>query len=166
MPEISNVLKQKLKHKGFYDFQAFYDFCFEWFKEEGYLLKEELYKEKITPIGKEIEMKWVAIKKISDYFMNYIKVDWLIIGLQDAEVEIDGKKQKTNKAEMKLTFTADLVKDYERRWEDKPFWKFFRGVYDKYIIRTTAEEYEDRLMDKTVELINDIKGFLVLTGKR
>jgi len=41
-----------------------------------------------------------------------------------------------------------------------------RGVYDKYIVRTTIDEYEDRLKDVVVEYSEQIKSFLRLEGKR
>ena len=83
----------------------------------------------------------------------------------DAEIERDGKKEKTNKGEVKMEFIVDLVKDYEEKWEDEPLWKFLRGIYEKYIIKTTSDEYEDRLEEDALEYIDQIKAFLQLGGK-
>jgi len=142
-----------------------YNFCFNWLKDEGYKLKEEEYTEKITSFGKEIILKWEASKKITDYFKHVIKVEWHILGMKDAEVEQDGKKVSTNKGEVKITIKATLVRDYEERWEDRPFYKFLRGVYEKYIIRETREEYESDLENKAKEYIKEIKAFLNLAGR-
>ncbi len=166
MPEKSNVLDEKLKHKGYFNYTDTYNFCYNWLKDQGYLVLEEDYTEKLTSFGKEIQITWTAKKKVSDYFANSISVKWHILGMNDAEVEINGKKEKTNKGEVKITVTADLVRDYERRWEDKPFWKMMRGVYDKYVIRTTIDLYEDRLQEKAEKFINDLKAFLMLEGRQ
>ncbi len=166
MAHKSRVFEYTLKHKGFFNFSDLYNFCFQWLQDEGYSnLVEESYQEKITDIGKEIKIKWTAKKKVTDYFQNIIELNWHIIGLQDAEVERGGKKEKTNKGDLRLDFSADLEKDYEERWSDKPIWKFFRGVYDKYIIRTTIDEYEDRLASKTASFVSDVKAFLQLEGQ-
>ena len=85
--------------------------------------------------------------------------------MKDAEVEQDGKKISTQKGEVAIEFKAELVKDYEERWEDNPFWKFLRGLYEKYIIRTTVDEYEDDLEDDVKEMIKDVKAFLQLGGR-
>lgn len=162
MAQENTILKKKLKHKGFWSFKDFYEFCFGWFQDNGFYLAENEYVEKITPIGKNIEIKWEATKKITDYFQYKIKLAWQISGLVEAEVEEEGKKIKTNKGEIKLTFEAILVKDYESKWEDRPIWKFLRGTYDKYIIRTTSEEQEGKIVDETNELIDQIKAFLNL----
>ena len=144
----SEIYRQTLKKKGFWNYVEFYNFCYEWFGKEGYILIEDQYTEKNTDIGKEIILKWIAYRKVTDYFKFVIKADWHILGMNPAEVERDGKKEKINKGEVKIKVVAELVKDYEDRWEGKPLWKFLRGIYEKYIIRTTVDEYEDRLIEK------------------
>ena len=34
MPEKSNVVKEAMKHKGFFDYSEVYNFCFNWLKDE------------------------------------------------------------------------------------------------------------------------------------
>jgi hypothetical protein len=165
MAEKKEVYNQSIKQKGYWNYTDLYNFCFNWLKDEGYKLKEKEYIEKISSFGKEIILKWEASKKITDYFQHVIKVEWHILGMKDAEVEQDGKKVDTNKGEVKITIKADLVRDYEERWEDRPFYKFLRGIYEKYIIRSTREEYEDDLEDKAKEYIKEIKAFLNLSGR-
>jgi hypothetical protein len=166
MAEKSNVYEQAVKHKGFFNYSDLYNFCYNWFKEEGYKLSEDTYTEKLSGFGKEIQIEWKASKKISDYYKNVIEAKWHILGMNDAEVEIDGKKVKTNKGEVKIKISADLVRDYEENWDKKPMWKFLRGIYDKYIMRTTQDEYEDRLAKKTISFVEDLKSFLNLEGRR
>ncbi|MCK5449810.1 hypothetical protein KAI32_03015 [Candidatus Pacearchaeota archaeon] len=165
MAEKKEVYKQKLKQKGHWNYVELYNFCFEWLKDEGYRVKEKEYTEKSSNFGKEIILIWEASKKVTDYFKNVIEVKWHILGMNDAEVEQDGKKIKTNKGEVGITIKAILVRDYEERWEDRPIWKFLRGVYEKYIIRTTVDEYEDDLEDKAKEYLREIKSFLQIGGR-
>ncbi len=166
MAEKSDVFKEAVKHVGYWTYKELYNFCYNWLKDEGYKVSEDAYTEKITDFGKEIIIEWKAGKKISDYFKHQIGVKWHILGMKDAEVEIDGEKQKTNKGEVKITIDATLVRDYEENWDKSPTWKFLRGIYDKYIIRTTMEEYEDRLRNIAEEYSEQIKAFLRLQGKR
>jgi hypothetical protein len=165
MAEKSEVYKEKLKHKGFFSYSDYYNFCYNWLKDEGYNIAEDEYTEKITGGGKEIQIKWKASKKVSDYVKNELRVEWHILGMSDAEVEVEGKKTKTNKGEVKITLTATIIKDYESRWDETVFLKFLRGVYDRYIIRETVKKYEDRLEDKAKDYIAQMKSFLNLEGK-
>lgn len=166
MPEKKDVFKQQLKQKGFFNYEELYKFCFNWLKEEGYSVSEDKYDEKVSSFGKEIKIKWTAKKNISDYFRNVIELKWHILGLTEAEVEIAGQKQKTNKGEIKIDIKGVLERDYEARWEDKPAWKFLRGIYDKYIIRTTMEQYQEALKNKATSYFEQIKAFMNLEGKQ
>tara|TARA_Y100000310_G_scaffold101376_2_gene99417 strand:- start:1032 stop:1529 length:498 start_codon:yes stop_codon:yes gene_type:complete len=161
----SRVLKQQLKKKGYWNYSELYDFCFDWLKDNGYTISEKEYTEKNPAGGKELKIEWEAKKLVTDYFKNSILLRWHILRMNEAEIERDGVKESTNEGEVKIEFTADLIKDYEERWEDQPFWKFLRGIYDKYIIRTTADEYENRLEEDTLELISQIKAFLQIEGR-
>lgn len=160
MPQKKLVCKEKLTQVGYWDYSEVYTMLYNWLKDHGYNLTEPNYKEKLSGGGKEIIIKWEAKKMITDYFLYEIVLDWHILGMKDAEVEIDGKKVKTNKGELEIAFKGTVVKDYEKRWEDKPVHKFLRGVYENYVIRATIEEYEDDLEAQTKELISDLKAFL------
>jgi len=165
MAEKKEVYKQKLKQKGYWNYADLYSFCFDWLNEEGYNVKEKEYVEKLSSFGKEISLNWEASKSVTDYFKNVIEVKWHILGMKDAEVEQDGKKVSTNKGEVSIVIQATLVRDYEDRWENKPIWKFLRGIYEKYVIRTTVDEYAEDLEDKAKEYLKDIKAFLQISGR-
>lgn len=160
MAQKKQIYKEKLTQIGYWDYNEVYAMLYSWLKDHGYGLFEDSYKEKLSGGGKEIIIKWKADKKITDYFKYVIILEWHILGMKDAEVEIDGKKTKTNKGELEIVFKGTVVKDYEKRWEDKPIHKFMRGLYENYIIRTTVKEYEDDLKDETKEIISDLKAFL------
>lgn len=158
----SNIAKQTIKKKGYWNYTDLYNFCFSWLKDNGYGVKENEYVEKLSDFGKEIQLKWEAGRKVTDYFKFVIKVEWHILGMNDAVIERDGKQEKTNKGEVKISISADLVKDYEDNWDKKPLAKFLRGIYDKYIIRTTIDNYEDTLKDDFKEYVSQVKSFLEL----
>jgi hypothetical protein len=163
--ENSDLFKEKVKHKSFFNYTDLYTFCYNWLKGDGWLVSEEEYLEKFSG-AKEIQVKWKAAKKITDYYRFIIKVKFHILGMTDVEVEENGKKIKTNKGDLTLEFDVSLERDYENNWDKTPFWKFMRGIYDKYIIRATMDEYETRLTEKAESFIEDVKAFLNQEGKR
>jgi len=59
-----------------------------------------------------------------------------------------------------------LERDYEHKWEATAFLRFLRGVYDRYIIKTTIEGYAEDLISDVNEMTNQLKAFLVLEAKR
>jgi len=160
MVQKKEVYKEKLTQVGYWNYEETYIMLYNWLKDNSYDIAENSYKEKLTSGGKEILIEWEATKKVTDYFKYIIKLNWHILTMKDAEVEIDGKKVKTNKGELEIVFKGTIVKDYEQRWEDKPTHKFIRGLYENYVIRTTIKEYEDDLEDDTKDIISDLKAFL------
>lgn len=165
MVEKDKIFDGKIQHTGIFDFRELYRFTYTWLVDEGYLLTEKKYNEKITPGGKEIEIEWEGRKKISDYFRFIIKANWRLVGMVSVEVEENGKKLKMDKAILEIKVTAILEKDYEHRWENNPFTKFLRGLYDRYIIRGRIDQYEGKIFGEADEFIAQIKSFLAIAGK-
>lgn len=165
MAEKDSVFKGKLKQAGIFDFKEFYSFVYDWLKGEGYGVSEKTYSEKVAGDAKDIDVNWEAKKKVSDYFKFVIKVDWKILGMKKVKVKKEDKEVSMNSGLIELKFSSVLVKDYENKWEDHPFWKFMRGIYDRYIIRTRIDSYEGNLGDETDELIAQCKSFLAIEAK-
>jgi cytochrome P450 len=165
MAQKKQVYKEKLKQTGYWKYKDIYDELFHWLKDHNYKIFEELYNEKLLSNGKEVIIKWRAERKITDYFKFQQMLEWHILGMKDAEIEVDGKKVSTQKGEVEIIFKANLIKDYEKRWEDKPFWKFLRSVYEKYVVRETVDEYEDDVEDEAKEMISEFKAFLNIPGR-
>jgi hypothetical protein len=115
MAEKDTKFSGKIKQKGIFDFKKFYNFAYDWLRDEGYKVIEKNYTEEITGDSKKIEIKWVAKKKISDYFQFVIQTDWLVLNLKNVEVQKEGKKVKMNSGEPELKIKGILVKDYENK---------------------------------------------------
>jgi len=167
MVELDPLFVTKIKNKGVFDFKETYNVLYEWLIDEGYDVNEKTYKEVVGAGGaKEIVIDWVAYRKVSDYFRFRIKIEWHILGMTDVEVEIDGVKQKMNKGQFELKAQGILEKDYESRWENKPFIKFLRTMYDRYLITARIENYEGKLIGEVDEFVAQTKAYLALSGKR
>jgi len=165
--EKDSLIKSKVRHVGIFNFKDLYTILYEWLVDESYDMNEKAYKETIgAGGGKDIEIEWDAVKKVSDYFKFNINVKWKVIGMTSVEVEIDGVKQKMNKGDLTLEIKTVLLKDYESRWESKPFFKFLRTLYDRYLIKERISSYEGKLIGEMDELVSQAKSFLALTGKR
>ncbi|MBU0467400.1 MAG: hypothetical protein ABIG37_01280, partial [Nanoarchaeota archaeon] len=166
MVEKDTIFSEKVKHKGLFSFSDVYKFSYNHLIDEGYFVVESNYSEKITPTGKDVDIEWEAKKKISDYFKFTLKIKWQILGMKEVEAEQNGTKVTMNKGSVEIKLKAILEKDYENRWEDRPFFKFLRGIYDKYIIKSRIDEYEGKLFGEGDEFLAQVKSFLALEGKR
>lgn len=164
--ELSLVYEGKVVHAGIFGFKEVYRFLYEWFTGYEYVVIEQKYSEKIKAEGKEIEIIWLCLRKLSDYFRFRVKVRIFITRMTTVEVMQGNVKTTREKGEIEVKFTSYLERDYEHRWEANPVTKFLRGLYDKYIIKSRIELYEDSLASEVDESIAQAKAFLALEGRR
>jgi len=166
MSETSLAFETKIVHSGIFDFKDLYGFLYEWLSNLQYIVIEQKYSEKIKPLGKEVEIAWLCLRKINDYIRYKVKVGIKVLKMVDVEVTEDGVKIKKNKGDVEVKFAGFLERDYENKWEQNPISKFFRGIYDKYLVPTRIEDYEDRLGDELSETSEQFKAYLSLEGRK
>jgi len=152
---------------GVVDFSGIYSFLFEWIKGEDYGIIEDIYTEKVKGEAKDIDIKWTASKKLTDYFKSSLDIKWRILGMKDVEVEIDGKKKNLNKVvELRIDIKGVLEKDYDNKWNKSATTKFFKEIYQKYVIPTRTDKMEDKVEAMVKDFKEEAKAFLELAGRR
>jgi len=167
MAEKDTVLKEVFKHKGIGDIIEFYNFMYRWLGAEDFSITEKQYNEKINGDVKDLEIKWESKKELTDYFRAEIEMVTKVRGMKTIEIEVDGKRLKTNEfQELEITFKAVLVKDYSSKWEHSGLQKFFKELYQKYIIPSRTEAMEIKTMKYVQDLKNDIKKFFDLEARK
>jgi hypothetical protein len=167
MVEKDQIIKEKLDHSGIFDFTELYGFMHTWLKDNLYGVNEERYSEKVSGAARDISFEWKATRQISDYFKIEHTIRVEVVGLTDVEVEIDGKKKKMNKGKIAMEIKGVLIKDPKNTWDEtKPFYRFLREAYDKYIIPARVKAMEDKIEDDVRAFKDEVKAYLELSGKR
>ena len=167
MSEEEQIFSSSVKNTGLFEFPDFYKFCYEWLTQETDLeISEDKYKEKLSGNSKFINIEWTGTKKVTDYFKYKIKVEIIIENMTDVEVAKDGVKMKTNKGAVNVKVKGILVRDYNGKFETTATRKFMRSIYEKWIIASRIEQFEDKLFGKCDEFLSQVKAFLDLEGKR
>ena len=164
MAEKDIIVKEKLKYEGYCSFREIYNYMYSWLKKEECLITEDQYEEKIKGEKKDLEIIWDVSRKLTDYFKLSIKIKIEVKDMEDVEVEIEGKKKKMNQLKLKIEMKGILVKDYTSKWAS-PSGKFFKELYDKFIIPKRTEDMEGKVKDIVQELKEEVKALLELTGK-
>ncbi len=165
MAEKEQVIKEKVEYNGIFDFKGIYGFAHKWLKEESYGVVEEKYSEKVSGNAKDINFEWKCSKKLSDYFKVEVSVKFEISDLSEVEVEIDGKKKKTNKGKISIEAKGILVRDPDSKWEDTQFWRFMRDTYNKYVIPSRVESMQDRVFSDIKSFKDALKSYLEIVGR-
>lgn len=149
----------KIKWVGIIDLSVFYKKLQEWLKIKKYSTLEKKYVERIKPNGKTIEIVWECTRKDVDYFNFIINVEFNFIGVNDAEVERDGKRIKLSKVEAELKISSHILKDPKDNWKTKPY---MRNLYETYIIKHKIEEAKIECYKNTSDFIEEIKNYFAL----
>src|SRR3989344_607486 len=105
-----------LNWKGLFYMDDLYKILKAWLAFQGYgdenkNFKEASYTERIKPNGKQLEVKWLAERNITDYFSIQFTVIIYVIGLNDVEVVEEGRKIKANKGEIEMRISSNLIKN-------------------------------------------------------
>ena len=167
MAEKDVILKENVKYSGYGDFKNLYSYAHDWIKQEGYNLIEEKYVEKVKGSSKDLEIVWKASKPVSDYFKIEMDLKWRVLGLEDVEVEIDGKKKKMNKfIEVGIDIKGTLIKDYQNHWNKSATTKFFKELYNKFVIPSRTQDMQEKVEKAVQDFKEEMKALLELTGKK
>ena len=103
---------------------------------------------------------------MTDYFKFEVKVRFRILGLTNVEISQDGKKIKTNKGSVEMAVKGTLIRDWQGKFETNAIKKFLRSIYEKWVITSRIEQYEDKLVEDCNEFLAQAKAYLDLEGKR
>ncbi|MBS3081905.1 hypothetical protein J4416_03150 [Candidatus Pacearchaeota archaeon] len=167
MAEKDSVIKEKVKYSGYGDFKSLYSYAYDWLKQENYTIVEELYNEKVKGNAKDLELMWRASRDITDYFRVELELKWRILGMEDVEVEVEGKKKKMNKfIEVGIEIKGVLIRDYANQWNKSGTTKFFKEIYNKYVIPGRTQDMKDKIEKDVQDFKEEMKALLDLTGKK
>lgn len=155
------VMKEFLKYSGLFSARDLWKTIDHWFADNGFGDRVELYHdEKVTKTHKDIEVRYMPYKKVSDYVKIEHRMIINIFNLVKKTVEKDGHKLKLDQGDVKIQFDSYIITDYEGRWENRPEFFFIRTLIDKFIFRTYTGKYEAMTKQQVDELKAEIEGFL------
>lgn len=130
---IGNETGNVVLSRGVFAFDYFYYLFFEWFIENGWQTRKEsnfrerLFLQRDTSYGAELWVFWRCRKPSKDKLFYYeCDINMHVVGLQNTEVIVKGKKLKANKgeAEIKYWFRMVMDQDYVKHWTYQHFNKF------------------------------------------
>ncbi len=166
MPEQDQIYSSKISYDGIFNFKEFYKFCYNFLTEQqAFKIDENEYSEKLIGSTKEILVKWTGQKKVTDYFKFEVKIVFRALNMSEVEVNKGGVKLKMNKGKISIAVKANLIRDYEGKFETSSRMKIWRGIYEKWIISQRVKEFEDKLSSSAEGFLEQAKAFLDLEGR-
>lgn len=173
--EAKEVTRYVFLYRDVFSFKLVYEMMRFWFQNKGYsyqgpyevkgsvvdqtspdrIPKEEdfpetTYLHKESDMGTEVWLRWRCQKLLPQdpYWGFEIDLDVHVLGLNPAEVVINGKKIKADKGEIEVTCVATLLQDVRKKVSTHPLLKhFYNFLFNVY--------YGDRITELEVDLEND-----------
>lgn len=149
----------KIKREGIVDFYEVYRSTKKFLEDYGFCKDEqdleEKYIERMKPRGKQLEIAWHGEKKVSSFFKYIIKVRFLVLGMNDVEVQQGNIKRKLQKGSFEIRIDAYI--ETSKSWDSI---SGLKRIYLNIIIPKRLEEYKLDLYDKTYKLQAFIKELM------
>jgi hypothetical protein len=100
----------------------------------------------------------------NNYYRYLLDVFWHIVGAKDVEVMHQGKKFKTNNADLEIVLQSRLESDYKHEdgkgWRDHAILKHFNEAFHKRMFQGKLQMNKHILFRETYRLQEVIKTFL------
>ena len=176
------TVKTRVRYRNEFHMKNFYIMLHNLFIEKGWATRkdpnwpEHYYLNRETQAGKEMWIWW-RFKKIpgddnpgmvghNSYYRYDLDIFWHIMLAKDIEVMKDGKKFKTNTADLELALWSRIEMDYQHEsgkgWRDSPILKHFNDVFHKRMFKADIEKHKHDLYRETYQIQDVIKIFLGL----
>ncbi len=155
MTERNYVERSKIGEEALFDLDGLYKVMYAFFERYGYDWMEKDYHESKKGDNRKINILWWVERKVDDYTKFSMEISFNI----NAK-EIAVKKERRYDGNIGISFDAFLENDYEENWSKSAGFRFFREVYDRFIIRGHFSRLEGDLKDEVHALVNEIKSFL------
>jgi hypothetical protein len=149
-------------YSGRFDYKAFYDFFFNVIKANGYVVTNEAHSQKVRENAEKVKIQWEFERIVDDYTKFTIEVRFLIHDLTQVIVKKEGGEVKLNEGKIDIHIAGSIITDWQKLWEKNFVLEKLRGFYERYLFRSTREQYEVEVYKDVYLIENELKSFLQL----
>ncbi|PLW80514.1 hypothetical protein C0585_02350 [Candidatus Woesearchaeota archaeon] len=152
-------IEQEVHLKNFY--RAFYQFLEDkdYFDIWGGERYETFYDEKFHPNGsREYRIRWRAYNKTSNSnVMQKFVINWLVLGCNDKQKVIDGKKIKIQKAEVEIKCDSYMLVNKDMLKKSRLINQFSNLFFNRWF-HYLYEGYKDEMKKRSKDMEEFLKS--------
>ena len=153
---------QTIAYEGIVDVNKVYSLMESWLNERGWDREDFTHEIKNREDYREIELELKPSKTVSDYVKFRMRIKVLFSKIKDLEVEMDGKKIKTQEGKVSITFMGYIESDVEGDFKSTPKFIILKTLKDKFIHKQSHDEYEAMLRRDVTTMRNEVSAYLNL----
>lgn len=130
-----------------------------YFRQLGYDKRVSHNEQQNFGNKKTISIQLKPWKTISDYIKFEIKIV-IDAEVEDVEIRMGDTPITIQKGNIKFTFFAAVITDYEKSWEQKAEYFFLRTLFNKFVYKVKMTEWDGMLKQQVTHLKAEIASFL------
>jgi hypothetical protein len=142
----------RLKKEGTFDLDNLLKKVMILVKKRKYDIQIKDHTDKSEAAGHEMSIVWTLEKKIDEYLKYETKIEFFLKRIKKEKDLVTGLNR--------ITFTSNLITDYQNKLKHTKFLKFFGEVYNTFIIRKKIEKHKKKLLNEITE-IKDLTKSLI-----
>ncbi|MDD9953834.1 MAG: hypothetical protein OXR66_05860 [Candidatus Woesearchaeota archaeon] len=154
------INKKPIKYTGIFRIDELHAVLKRFFQERQFIQVEFKTNEVVKPSGKVFFLELMPYRKMSDYAKKQFHIEIYMHGLTQKVVEIDGRKEQFDHAEILVLSTLKMVTDWRQRFEGTGFYFLLRTFLDKFIRFDVIREIEDEAVKDFMDLQGKLNEYL------
>jgi len=158
MAQEQQVAKVKISKQSVFKIKDLYDFYFNLMGSLGF----DVFEDYFTKKDDDTIWEWTCRRWVDDYFHYKFWTKVKVLGAKDVKVKREGVEEPMVKAEVVISIKAKIVTDWQNRWGTNPLTKFFKGLFDKYLVKNTTDDRKKELREKVYVVENELKSYFEL----
>ena len=155
-----------ITYEGLFDYKDLLKLINDWAREKKYYKEITSSKEKVTKIGKNIEIEFQFQRKIPPLNRSLINMGLSVEDMTDVKQEMDGQLKNLHNAIVEVVFHSYLASSIRARWETRGYVAFIRGIINKFVYKFDRPARAGVVVGETKDLAFKIRGFLNSYPKR
>jgi hypothetical protein len=151
-----------IKYKGVFNYDQLLTLTYNWFVDQKFEVQEDNFKQASTsPKGTYQEICWKAERKVNQFLIYKLKIDFRIWDMKPVEVIKDGTKQVVQMAKLRIIIDGDLIKDYQNIFKGSKWNELLGDLFTKFVYKMDIGAiHEDTLYYWSYKLHGKLKEFL------
>ncbi|MBN1502405.1 hypothetical protein JW930_02580 [Candidatus Woesearchaeota archaeon] len=161
--EIQHVITgQQITYEGLFSMRELFKFIDSFLRRKGYVKFVAADSEKVHSSSKNVNIKLRPFKEEKGGARREIQITIKIEDLIDVFKDVDGVKINMNKGKVSIVLDAFFIYNQRGKWESRAEYMLIRTIFDKFLFKAAAKDYEGMVKADALELKNELHSFLNL----
>ncbi len=164
------LVDERIEYAGYFSMAEIFRLLDKYYRQKGYDKKIIFDEEYQTPTGKYIHVKTTPYKKVDDYIRVQMRIWIYAHDLKEVEIEVDGKKIKTDHGKLTMIFDCEMQTDFRDAWvvkdpktgSPRALYFLVQTMMEKFMYKKRMEHWEGVIANTLIGAKTEVASYLNL----